>query len=125
MEGLDGRTPFLATQLFHDSLATIFFPNSVSSWGLQPGARWCRCRVKFNEVREKVPKVPEKFLGSFGAEPEKVPENVWEALVQSQVRFRRRCRRRCGRLWCRTKSQSTRLRRKIQRRFHKRSRDVT
>ena len=58
------------------------------------GVRWCRRRVRFNEVREKVPKVPEKFLGSFGAEPEKVPENVWEALVQSQVRFRRRFRRR-------------------------------
>jgi len=32
---------------------------------------WCRCPVRFNEVLEKVPKVPEK---------------VWEALVQSQVR---------------------------------------
>ena len=40
---------------------------------------WCRRRVKFNEVPEKVPKDPEK---------------VWEALVQSQVTptgFRRRC----------------------------------
>ena len=32
------------------------------------GVDWCRRRVKFNEVPEKVPKVPEK---------------VWEALVQS------------------------------------------
>ena len=38
------------------------------------GVHWCRCRVRFNEVPEKVPKVPEK---------------VWEALVQSQVRFNR------------------------------------
>ena len=33
---------------------------------------WCRRRVRFNEVPEKVPKVLEK---------------VWEALVQSQVTF--------------------------------------
>ena len=38
------------------------------------GVHWCRRRVRFNEVPEKVPKVPEK---------------VWEALVQSQVRFNR------------------------------------
>ena len=35
------------------------------------GVHWCRRRVRFNEV------------------PEKVPEKVWEALVQSQVRFNR------------------------------------
>ena len=35
------------------------------------GVHWCRHRVRFNVVPEKVPKVPEK---------------VWEALVQSQVR---------------------------------------
>ena len=38
------------------------------------GVHWCRRRVRFNEVPEKVPKVPEK---------------VWEALVQSEVRFNR------------------------------------
>ena len=38
------------------------------------GVHWCRRRVGFNEVPEKVPKVPEK---------------VWKALVQSQVRFNR------------------------------------
>ena len=58
------------------------------------GMHWCRRRVKFNEV-------PEKVL--------KVPENVWEALVQSQVRsgstgFRRRFRSRSGKLWCRARS---------------------
>ena len=36
------------------------------------GVHWCRRRVRFNEVPEKVPEVPEK---------------VWEALAQSQVRF--------------------------------------
>ena len=57
----------------------LLFP-SVSSWGLQPssGVHWCRRRVRFNEVPEKVPKVPEK---------------VWETLVQSQVRFNRFRRR--------------------------------
>ena len=50
------------------------------------GVHWCRRRVRFNEVPEKVPKVPEK---------------VWEALVQSQVTFKwRRLRRRGGWLWC-------------------------
>ena len=56
------------------------------------GVHWCRSRVRFNEVPEKVPKVPEK---------------VWEALVQSQVTFNRvpkkvpeRFWRRSGRLWC-------------------------
>ena len=38
------------------------------------GVYWCRRQVRFNEVPEKVPKVPEK---------------VWEALVQSRVRFNR------------------------------------
>ena len=44
------------------------------------GVHWCRRRVRFNEVLEKVPKVPEK---------------VWEALVQSHsvsTGFRRRFR---------------------------------
>jgi len=44
---------------------------------------WCRRRVRFNEVPEKVPKVPKVRFNL-----EKVPEKVWEALVQSQVRFK-------------------------------------
>jgi len=55
------------------------------------GVHWCRRRVRFNEVPEKVPKVPEK---------------VWEALVQSQVRFNRvpeKVSGRGGRLWCRAR----------------------
>ena len=58
------------------------------------GVHWCRRRVKFNEVPEKVPKVPEKVWEAsvqsqvmFNRVPERVPENVWEASVQSQVRF--------------------------------------
>jgi len=53
------------------------------------GAHWCRRRVRFNEVPEKVPEV-RGFAQSqvrFNRLPEKVPE--WEALVQSRVRFNR------------------------------------
>ena len=57
------------------------------------GVHWCRHRVRFNEVPEKVPEVPEKVREAsvqsqvrFDRVPEKVPEKVWEALVQSQVR---------------------------------------
>ena len=59
------------------------------------GVHWCRRRVRFNEVPEKVPKVPEKVWEAlvqsqvtFNRVPEKVPQ-VWEALVQSPVRFNR------------------------------------
>ena len=52
--------------------------------------------MRFNEVPEKVPKVPEKVWEAlvqsqarFNRVPEKVPEKVREALVQSQVRFNR------------------------------------
>jgi hypothetical protein len=56
--------------------------------------------VRFNEVPEKVPKVPEKVWEAlvqsqvrFNRVPEKVPEKVRrrfrEALVQSKVRFNR------------------------------------
>jgi len=57
---------------------------------------WCRRRVRFNEVPEKVPKVPEKVWEAlvqsqvrFNRVPENVPEKVWEASVQSQVKFNR------------------------------------
>ena len=60
------------------------------------GAHWCRRPVRFNEVPEKVPKVPEKVWEAsvqsqvrFNRVSEKVPEEVGEALVQSQVRFNR------------------------------------
>ena len=56
----------------------MFFPQQRKLMGSSAqnssGVHWCRRRVRFNEVPEKVPKVPEK---------------VWEALVQSQVRFNR------------------------------------
>ena len=50
---------------------------------------WCRRRVRFNEVPEKVPEV-RGFVQSqvrFNRLPEKVPEG--EALVQSRVKFNR------------------------------------
>ena len=50
---------------------------------------WCRRRVRFNEVPEKVPEV-RGFVQSqvrFNRLPEKVPER--EALVQSRVKFNR------------------------------------
>jgi hypothetical protein len=61
---------------------------------------WCRRRVRFNEVPEKVPKVPEKVWDALVQSqvrfnrvpkkaPEKVPERFQEALLQSQVRFNR------------------------------------
>jgi len=68
------------------------------------GVHWRRRRVTFNEV-------PEKVL--------KVPANLIEASVQSQVRtgFRRRFRRRSGRLWCTARSGSTGFRKRFRRRF--------
>ena len=52
--------------------------------------------VRFSEVPEKVPKVPEEVREAlvqsqvrFNRVPEKVPEKVWEALVQIQIRFNR------------------------------------
>ena len=57
------------------------------------GVHWCRSRVRFNGVPEKVPdKVWEALVQSqvrLNRIPEKVPEKVWESLVQSQVRFNR------------------------------------
>jgi len=40
---------------------------------------WCRRRVRFNEVPEKVPKVPEKVPGGFGAEPGQVQQGPEKA----------------------------------------------
>ena len=50
------------------------------------GVHWCRRRVRFNEVPEKVPKVqekvwealPEKVPGGFGAEPGQVQQGSGE-----------------------------------------------
>ena len=58
-----------------DNHTTYIFPQQRKLMGSSAqnssGVHWCRRRVRFNEV------------------PEKVPEKVWEALVQSQVRFNR------------------------------------
>jgi len=74
------------------------------------GEHRCRRRVRFNEVPEKVPKLPEKVWEAlvqsqvrFNRAPEKAPEKVWKALVQTQsgsTGFGRRFRRSSGRLWC-------------------------
>ena len=81
------------------------------------GVHWCRCRVKFNEVPEKVPRFRRRSgrgwcrgrWGSAGFWRRFRRRKVWEALVQSQVRFsrfwrrfRRSFRRRSGRLWCKS-----------------------
>jgi len=62
---------------------------------------WCRRQVRFREVPEKVPKVPqEKVPAGFGAAAgsgstgfrkrlRRFRRRFWEALVQSQVRFNR------------------------------------
>jgi hypothetical protein len=39
------------------------------------GVHWRR-RIRFNEVPEKVPKVPEKVPGGFGAEPGQVQQDL-------------------------------------------------
>ena len=46
------------------------------------GVRWCRRRVKFNQVTEKVPKVPVKVPGSLGAKPSQVQQGSGEGSGQ-------------------------------------------
>ena len=109
------------------------------------GVHWCRRRVRFNQVPEKVPKVPEKVwealvqsqvrfnsseegsgegLGGFGAEPGQVQQGSEEGSGEGlggfgarsgSTGFRRRFRRRSRRLWCRARSGSTGLRRRFRR----------
>ena len=101
------------------------------------GLHWCRHRVRFNEVAEKVPKVPEKVWEAlvqrqvrFNMVPE-IQRRFQEAWLQSKVRFNRvpeqvpekvpekvrsrstGIRKRSGRLWCRA---STGFRRRFPRR---------
>ena len=80
------------------------------------GVHWCRRRVRFNQVPEKVPKVPKKVwegggLGSFGAEPGQVQQGSgegpgegsrkpWCKAKSGPTGFQRRFRRRSGKLWC-------------------------
>ena len=49
-----------------------------------------QAQVRFNQVPEKVPKVPEKVWQALVQSQvtfNRVPEKVWEVWVQSQVRF--------------------------------------
>jgi len=77
----------------------IFIPQQPKLMGSSAqnssSVHWCRRRVRFNELPEKVPKVRAlvqsqvRFNRLLEKVPEKLPEKVWEALVQSQVRFNR------------------------------------
>ena len=101
--------------VFATRWADTIFPQQRNLMGSSAqnssSVHWCRRRVRFNEVPEKVLKVPDKVwealvqrqvrfnrlpekvpqkfsgegLGGFGAE--RVPVKVWEALAQSQDRF--------------------------------------
>ena len=88
-----------------------FFPSKLMGSSAQnsSGVHWCRCRVRFNEVPEKVPQVPGAETGQVQQGSGKGSRRRFqEALVQSQVRFnvfRRRFWRRPGRLWCRAVSE--------------------
>ena len=99
--------PSLLIPVFlHVQFVCVLFPQQRKLMGSSAqnssGMHWCRRRVRFNEVPEKVPKVPEKVWEAlvqsqvrFNRVPEKVPEKVWrrlrrrfwESLVQGQVRF--------------------------------------
>ena len=96
--GFSGMTGVSQNRILNLARIEDNFPQQCELMGSSAqnssGVHWCRRRVRFNEVPEKVPKVPEKVRG-FGAEPsqamfnripKKVPEKVWEALVQSLAR---------------------------------------
>ena len=107
-----------------------FFPQQRELMGSSAqnssGVHWCRRGVRFNEVPENVPKVPEKVwevlvqsqvmfnrvpekvpegLGGFGAEPGQVQQGSGEGSGEGSRKpwFRRRFRRRSGRLRCRSR----------------------
>ena len=74
----------------------LFFPRQRKLMGSSAqnssGVYWCRRRVRFNRVPEKVWEALVQSQVRFNRVPEKVPnvpEKVWEAFVQSQVRFNR------------------------------------
>ena len=87
---ITGRAP----QILHSQ--SQFFPQQRKLMGSSAqnssGVHWCRRRVRFNKVPEKVPKVPENVweaLVESRVKFNRVPVKVWEALVQIQVRFNR------------------------------------
>ena len=61
----------------------FFFPQQCKPMGSSAqnssGVHWCRRRVRFNEVPEKVPKVPEKVPGNLGAKPSQVQQGSGES----------------------------------------------
>ena len=103
------------------------------------GVDWCRRRVRFNEVLEKVPKVPEKVWEALvqsnqvqqgsgvPAEPGRVQQGsgevsregsgrLWCRPRSGSIGFRWRFRWRFGMLWCKAKSGSTGFRRRLRKR---------
>ena len=92
----------------------FFFPQQCKPMGSSAqnssGVHWCRRRVRFNEVPEKVPKVPEKVPGNLGAKLSQVQQGSGESSGEGLGGFGaepgevqqlwRRFRRRSGRLWC-------------------------
>jgi len=71
-----------------------------SSAQICSGVYWCRRRVRFNEVPEKLP----EGLGGFRKVLDKVSEEVRKVLVQRRARFNEVPESSgggSGRLWCR------------------------
>ena len=104
------------------------------------GVHWCRPRVRFNDVPEKVPKVPEKVpggfaepgqvqqgsgegsgegLGGFGAKPSQVQQDSGEGSGEGvgarsgSTGFPKRFRRRSGRLLVQTQVRFNRVPEKV------------
>ena len=73
---LSGLSLLVAVRIF-------FFPQQCKPMGSSAqnssGVHWCRRRVRFNEVPEKVPKVPEKVPGNLGAKPSQVQQGSGES----------------------------------------------
>ena len=100
------------------------------------GVHWCRCRVRFNKVPEKVWEALVQSQLTFNRVLEKVAKKGWVALVQpGQVQqgfgeglggFAIQCQvqqgsgegsGKCGRVWCRARSGLTGFRRRFRKRF--------
>ena len=87
------------------------------------GVHWCRHRARFNEVPEKVPKVPRRSgrlwcrarSRSTGSR-RRFRRRFQEALVQSQVRFNKvseKVLEKVGRLWCSPEKLPEKLREEV------------
>ena len=91
--------------------ALTFFPQQHKLMGSSAqkssGVHWCRRRVRFNEVLEKVPeKVWGQGLGGFGAEPAQVQQGSGEGPGEGSRKP-----------WCKAKSGPTGFQRRFRRRL--------